>query len=1091
MPGLHSSHPSFTDSWPRSAAADAGLGAPFGGAVRQAFRLTTRALGLAGFLILAVLLEVRERGRSDLGWVPEESYNPAHLLLLEMLGPNRVVAGRLSGLRSYQPYQPTHASHPPTAPATSRGAGDSALRGDPAVSIPREISSALLRAEAQEPSPENLAAVAVMSLLAGQPSKAVEGLRRALAMKPDEPRLLNDLAASLLAAAEATGDLRYALGAVDAAQSAVRAHPSPPALFNAALSLERMGLRSRAAASWRQYLEQDPRSGWAQEAANRLDRLEHEAPEGRIEAELFARPEFELGALGRNPWADRQFGERLLARWGERTLAGEKSGAEAALTMAEMVASTLTAGGGRLLAASAAAIREAERARDGARLGQLARGHEAFEKGFWLRRSEHSAAAYRLLSTAVADLHSAATPFELRARLLRAASSPEPDWAEIQFVENKGREGGFVSLVAEGRLQAAYRMSLEGRLQASLDAYAEAEGQFSALGEQELEAVTAARRAELFDAVGNEVSALGELSRALAGAPMAADPWNRYSIYVVAAGATTGGFRRSAVELRREAADICREMPERPLCAIDSLLWVARLTPDAEVAGDALTRAEPFLAVVANSDGKERTAIDLTAARAQWLGGETRSRDEQGEASDLFADAAERYQAHGLAPSAARARAERARILERLGRSAEAAAGFRDALRTFRLWDQTDRFSAEGVEKRLPPELRSVYERLLNLELTSAGNVPSRGAFLLAEEMHDRLAPRRATHFKAARDADLNRWIAAVPAGTAIVAYALVGGQATAWIVEGGRFDQVTLAPRAWLDKRIRATAEIRDLDTWKRHTGALFEELLTPVMARLAAGTDRLVVIPDADLYDLPFRALWDAASGRYFDEELTVALAPSVSRALIPPEHKPPVSPRHLLAELSMGFTRFASDLGLRPLKRAGEEADAVRAIYGGRPEACTANDWQSFRRCAPRSGVIHLATHAAADSTPTGTWLAFPSETVTLGRLWQELPDLPAHPLVVLSSCQSAATAGGGEGLGGLARPFLARGARAVVGTLWKIEDDDASSLFPAFHRAYRQSGDAALALRESREILPQWRDRPWVWGAEVAISGIKEN
>jgi tetratricopeptide (TPR) repeat protein len=879
-----------------------------------------------------------------------------------------------------------------------------------------------------------------------------------------------------------------AFEAVETAQRALRARFSLPALFNAALSLERLGLRARAAAAWRSYLEQDPRSGWAQEAAGRLDQLDRQAREARAEAEHFAKPEFELDALGRNPWADRQFGERtLLARWGERTLAADRTGAAAALAESDAVASTLTAGGRRLLEASVAVIREAERTADQVRLNRLARGHVVFVRAFRLRRSERSSEANSLLGAAIDDLHAAGSPFELRARLLRAVSSPDPDWTELQLVERVGREKGFSALVAEAKCQAAYWMSLEGRLAAALDAYEDAGRGFATLGEREISAVVAVMRAEIFDAMGNETSALGELALALAGVPLTSDAWNRYSIYVVAASATTGSFRRSAVELRREAAEVCRDLPERPLCAVDSLLWVARLALDGDVAGDAFLRADQLLAVMPDSDGKQRTGIDLEAARAQWLGGETRPANDQERAVDLLADAAQRYKDRGLVPSAARTHAEEARVLERLGRGADSAAEYREALRTFRFWDETDRAHALGAE-RLPPDLRAVYERLLDLELDTAGGAPSRAAFLLAEEMHDRLAPRRVKTSVVASNADLEQLIVEVPTGTAIVEYALGNGRATAWIVEGGRLDQVVLTPSAGLAKRIRAIAAIRDLDGWKRRTSGLFRELLAPVMSHLAAGTVRLVVIPDGDLYDLPFRALWDAASGLYLDEELTVALAPSMRQALIDTDRRPRQA-RGSLAGLSLGFTRFASDLGLSPLARAGEEAAAVQAIYGDGHSACMVSDWESFRRCAPQAEVIHLATHAAADSTSSGTWLAFPRETVNLDRLWRELPELPSRPLVVLSSCQSAATAGGGEGLGGLARPFLASGARAVVGTLWRIDDNEAASVFPALHRAYRKSGNAALALREAREVLTEWRSRPWVWGGCVAIAGVE--
>ena len=62
--------------------------------------------------------------------------------------------------------------------------------------------------------------------------------------------------------------------------------------------------------------------------------------------------------------------------------------------------------------------------------------------------------------------------------------------------------------------------------------------------------------------------------------------------------------------------------------------------------------------------------------------------------------------------------------------------------------------------------------------------------------------------------------------------------------------------------------------------------------------------------------------------------------------------------------------------------------------------------------------------------------------------------------------------------------------MVGTLWQINDTDAAVLFPAFHRAYRHSGDAAEALAQARESLNQWQEQPWVWGGiEVVISEIQ--
>ena len=610
-----------------------------GGDLRRAFRRLLLALGLIVLLALGLLLLWLRLPRvgTSLGTETKELYGPAHGQLLNHLGPHRPVAGRFSGLARYYSYQRVRAKSQVGAGANAAMRG--ADRGGPKDGlIPPALRSDIGRAEEREPSPENLGTLAVANLVIGEPAKAVQELRQALADQPDEPRLLNDLAVGLLALAATTGDLSKRLDAVEAVEHSLEVRPSLPARFNSALALEMLGLHSRAVAAWRRYLNEDPRSGWGQEAAKRLDQLTAESP-GWQGAEFLGGPEPELRALGHNPWADRQLGERtLLGLWAERTLAGDSASAERALADIDAVTAVLSAESGRLLAKSTVTIREAERTADRKRLDRLARGHAAFIRAFRLYRSEHAPEAHRLLAEAIAYLAAAASPFELRARLLRAATSPEPDWAEVDLVARMANDHGLPALAAEAQREAAYRMSLEGRFKPALDTYAEAQRRFTALGETELAAVLGVMRGELFALVGNESMAMADLSAALALAPTLSDPWNRYSIYVVGASATSRSFPRSAVELQREAAEVCQALPERPLCAVDSMLWIARLTPDSELGASALERARALLAGVPDSAGKERTSIDLAVARASLLGeGERSAGDHDGAGTNHLA----------------------------------------------------------------------------------------------------------------------------------------------------------------------------------------------------------------------------------------------------------------------------------------------------------------------------------------------------------------------------------------------------------------------------------------------------------------------
>jgi CHAT domain-containing protein len=1056
-------------------------------------------------------------------------YSREHQRLLESIGTARPVAAYLSGGLSYGPYRPQPANRhlEPSTPAGSatRGEAAGAVETGSEQLSPR-TALAIRRAAERHPTPENQASLAVLELIEGEPKDvedAVDRLRKAHKERPTDPRYLNDLAAASLTLYDKGGDKAdpwAALEAVDAAAQADHLEPSAPARFNLALALERLDIRVRAIAAWGRYLELDPHSDWAHEAERHRDGLKAEVAEIQASPQLPATLAANVTGFS-DPWALRQLGERvLLTRWAERTLARQPAEAEAALKQAESLAGTLTPEGGRLLAASTAEIRKAERSGDQARLNLLAQGHQAFGRAFLRLREERAAEARVLIAEAIHNLQAARTPFELRARVLQAWMAEEPDWNELRRIGDKAEAGGFASIVADELRVAAYQTSLQGRFEAAADMYQESWQHFKFLKEQEADAVISVMRSELLTFLKRDQESSTELASALAAGPKVVDPSDRYSIYVIAASAVShwsralpatspldpralkehgiqedtqevliGPLNRAALELRLEAADACYGLPERPLCAVDSALRVAALAPDADVAEAALQRAEALLPKAPSSEGKARTEIDLTVARARWLGGDGRSDGEKADAARLYGEAVKRYEARKLAVSAADARSKRAQLLKSLGHTREAVAEYRSALQAFRLWDQTDRFRPERAEKRSPAVLRNTYESLIGDEVDLAGREVSRAAFLLSEEMRDRLAPRRSAEIQLPTDADIHSFTTAVPQKAAIVEYAILSDRAVAWILAGGRLDQVTLTlPKEDLGKLIGFLSRERDksdLEGWKSTTGALYQSLLEPVLGRLPAGTEKLVLIPDSQLYGIPFRALWDPASSQYLDESYRVSLAPSVRQYLAPELDRRVAPMPTVLPVLSVGFSTFSPDLVLNPLPRAAEEAGAIRAVYGrSARDSCQVRDWSTFLQCAPQAGVLHLATHAQMDSRSEKSWLAFERETISLDRLWQELPDLPQRPLVVLSACQSVAT--GGEGLGGLAGPFLASGARAVVGTLWEIDDAEAANLFIAFHLAYRQSNDAAAALSEAREDLERWEERPWIWGAVETIN-----
>ena len=92
-----------------------------------------------------------------------------------------------------------------------------------------------------------------------------------------------------------------------------------------------------------------------------------------------------------------------------------------------------------------------------------------------------------------------------------------------------------------------------------------------------------------------------------------------------------------------------------------------------------------------------------------------------------------------------------------------------------------------------------------------------------------------------------------------------------------------------------------------------------------------------------------------------------------------------------------------------------------------------------------------------------------------------------LVVLSCCHSGGGKIRAEGVVGLTRAFLAAGARAVVASLWAIDDDATKELMLRFYTHLKggESSSASLqhAMKEVRKI-PRYSE-PRYWAAFFLI------
>jgi len=291
---------------------------------------------------------------------------------------------------------------------------------------------------------------------------------------------------------------------------------------------------------------------------------------------------------------------------------------------------------------------------------------------------------------------------------------------------------------------------------------------------------------------------------------------------------------------------------------------------------------------------------------------------------------------------------------------------------------------------------------------------------------------------------------------------------------------------------------EDRDLSA-PEEAGRLFDLLLAPASAELA-GRDRLVVVPDGELWELPFQAL-RMRDGRYLADTAAVVYAPSLTAfdALRagPPEHGP-ATPRSDLLALGNPTPPRGVPLALPPLPQAARQVQALAAFFPPDRRSVLVGDAATESAAKREAGgyrMIHLAAHGIVDDvSPMYSWLALaPSPSgEDDGRLEaREVINLPLRAdLTVLSACETGrGRVASGEGVIGLSWAFLVAGSANVLVSQWRVDADSTERLVMEFYRAVggrtaaARPVDFASALRAAMLKVredPAYR-HPFYWAA----------
>ena len=95
-----------------------------------------------------------------------------------------------------------------------------------------------------------------------------------------------------------------------------------------------------------------------------------------------------------------------------------------------------------------------------------------------------------------------------------------------------------------------------------------------------------------------------------------------------------------------------------------------------------------------------------------------------------------------------------------------------------------------------------------------------------------------------------------------------------------------------------------------------------------------------------------------------------------------------------------------------------------------------------------------------------------------------------LVVMSACESGLGETSGEGVFGLQRGFKLAGAKSLLMSLWKVDDEATKVLMTEFYRSFLDGKSKTESLRLAQEYVksqPGWQD-PKYWAGFILLDAL---
>jgi CHAT domain-containing protein/Tfp pilus assembly protein PilF len=256
-------------------------------------------------------------------------------------------------------------------------------------------------------------------------------------------------------------------------------------------------------------------------------------------------------------------------------------------------------------------------------------------------------------------------------------------------------------------------------------------------------------------------------------------------------------------------------------------------------------------------------------------------------------------------------------------------------------------------------------------------------------------------------------------------------------------------------------------------HLRQLYEELIAPVWAKLQA--KHLVIVPHDFLHYLPFHALHDGS--RFLIDKISISYSPSASVY-------------HLCCSKPDTSLDLSLILGI-PDSLTPHVLEEARNVASLLPNPHLFIGKEATEKClrvhGPKSRFVHIAAHGLfRQDNPMFSSMRLGDSQISLLDLYSLKL---SSELVTLSGCSTGLnTVVGGDEMLGLVRGLLFAGTRAVLVSLWDIDDKSTADFMRVFYGCLASNPDKGLALQKAMQEMREVYPHPYFWAPFVLIGKV---